>query len=129
VTITLVSICLPATVHLGRRLAKNYFSPLASRITSIFSSRGGTMDRGTSSQSHNAVAGNNLRMRTSARKAGFETMSDDKSIVSMESRRHILLDQRPGAYSAHVYNGHTPDADVPDHEHIYVKNDVSVARH
>jgi hypothetical protein len=112
-------------------VAKNYISPLASRISSIFTSRSGTTDRGTSTQSHNAVAGKNIRMRagnSSARKAGFESMSDDQSIVSMESRRHILLDDRPGSYSAHVYNGHGPNAEVPSHKHIHVQNDVSVAR-
>lgn len=57
-------------------------------------------------------------------------MSDDKSIVSMESRRHILLDQRNGAYSAHVYNDHNAsDAEFIDQNHIHVKNDVSIARH
>jgi hypothetical protein len=87
------------------------------------------VDRATSQLRDN---GNNVRMRagiSSARKAGFETMSDDKSIVSMESRRHILLDQRPGVYSAHVDNGDAPDSDVHDHKHIHVKNDVSITRH
>lgn len=60
--------------------------------------------------------------------ASYDTTSDDKSTISMESRRHILLDDRPNAYSAHVYNGRTSEADVPGRQHIHVHNDFNVAR-
>lgn len=47
--ITLFSICFPAMLTLGRRLQTAYFSPLASRISSVLESFHGTNSRGLTS--------------------------------------------------------------------------------
>lgn len=56
--ITLVSICLPATLSLGRHLMNSYFIPLSSRVISLVSSKkGSTGSLGEGRSNHRGPGG------------------------------------------------------------------------
>ncbi|RYP11615.1 hypothetical protein DL765_007663 [Monosporascus sp. GIB2] len=135
--VTLLSICLPAMLPLGRHVAAAYFSPLASKISSFASWRGSRSSglKTTTGEFPSQTASSTERVRLQAMNhsnavRSFEH-SERGSIASRESSRGILrISPRPGQYTATVYSGRSREDGMNDlvNQSIRVGTDFSVNR-
>ena len=104
----MLCICLPATLNLGRRAVNKYLAPLASQVSSLFSSSASIGGSGVFSRSRDAKSPGTVRMHNVGTKSarddtsGFQSLKDDKSIGSMESSRRILQPYDPIARVAAI---------------------------
>lgn len=104
--ITTLCICLPAMLPLGRHLVNVYLSPLASKISSTWTSRGdnGSSLRSKSGNFASATESGNFGLKLrSAKTSNHSTSGDEESLHSSNSMRGIL--PRHDEYSARVQVG------------------------
>ncbi|KAI0181681.1 hypothetical protein GGR52DRAFT_584079 [Hypoxylon sp. FL1284] len=132
--ITLLSICLPAMLPLGRYLAQHYFSPLASKVSllrqSLRTSRSGLRSRsGNFSNSPGTQDGHYLTPKDS------NTLDDQDALVleqvaTPKDSRPEMPRMAPGRdqYTASVQGGDSGMLRAP-HESIRVDKDIKVSRH
>ncbi|RYP12071.1 hypothetical protein DL767_011509 [Monosporascus sp. MG133] len=107
--ITLVSICLPPMMSLGRYLVHNYFSPLMSNVSSFVSSRkSGSRLKSEVGDFTGTQSGRGFRLRDLKSKEKSTTSVERGSVRSMESSRRILHLTPMQDYEAHVEGGREP---------------------
>ncbi|KAI2464631.1 hypothetical protein F4781DRAFT_436226 [Annulohypoxylon bovei var. microspora] len=136
--ISLLGVCLPAMLPLGNHLAKNYFTPIASKISVVLSSRRSDDSRlGSVSGNFEGVAVeyNSKSRGTKNSPPSIDTTHVDapydmQSLNSTSSRRSILrVSPYQDQYKAHVQGGEDQASGnlygVPNHG-IRVDSDVHV---
>ena len=86
--VVLLCICLPAMLPLGRHLASTYFSPLASKLSSLLSSRGGGNSSVRSKRgefnSTTDTSSQGIRLRTAkptASERGYNSIDSERGIL------------------------------------------------
>ena len=132
-TITLVSICLPAMLPLGRYLVASYISPLASKVSSI-RSPGPSQVLSTGKSSNTSRGGHSARrgpQRMESQDAESIDLGDSRVFHSADSdteKLHISPDQ--DHYNAEISSGYGHnfgDRHFPSRS-IRVDKDVRITR-
>ncbi|KAI1141436.1 hypothetical protein F5Y05DRAFT_261382 [Hypoxylon sp. FL0543] len=134
--ITLLSICLPAMLPLGRHLARHYFSPLASKVSLLRSTfRSGSSGlRSRSGNFSSSMPGTSQDSHYLSRKGS--NLQDDQEALVLE---HVAVHgkDRPGMpriptnqeqYQASIHGGE-PGSNPVSHESIRVDRDIKVSRY
>ncbi|KAI1777430.1 hypothetical protein F4818DRAFT_439786 [Hypoxylon cercidicola] len=120
--VTILSVCLPAMLPLGRHIVRHYFGPLTEKLSS-FLSTGSFSSCGSSGGALRSISGNFGH----ARDRNGITLSNH----SGESRVGVLcLSASDDNYRAHIRKGDSPPTtgnDIPLHS-IRVDNDIRVSR-
>ncbi|KAI1816159.1 hypothetical protein GGS20DRAFT_263282 [Poronia punctata] len=122
--VTLFGICVPAMVTLGRHVQAEYFSPLASRVSSFVSSR--LTSRGRSM--------NLSRMSSTDNGSNYTYEGEGLALADSNygGSQHRILNLSPAQvrYTGKVSTGHNGAgfSSHEPHEAIQVRNDVMVTR-
>ncbi|KAI0415233.1 hypothetical protein F5X98DRAFT_229272 [Xylaria grammica] len=124
--ITVLSICVPALLPLGRYIARSYLSPLASKVSLLVSSRG--MSSGGHLSGSDAEHDRSIRLRSNK---SANIFTERERIPSMDSKREILrVSPNQDYYSASVHGGVSQGTwnNGLTSDHIRVDSDVSVSQ-
>lgn len=104
--VTTLCICLPAMLPLGRHLVSAYFSPLVSKLSSTWTSRGdnGSSLRSKSGNFASSTESNSYGMKLRAAKmSNHSTSGDEESLRSTSNSMRGILPR--DQYSARVRVG------------------------